>query len=130
MATNSTLKRGLYRGFSFFEYERTRSFVLTDADLIKMDLLNHIFTRRGEKVRQVRFGTGVPDLVFEQVSEETIEDLYDDLEEVFDFDPRVELLSLELNPQPDSNTITAAAKVRYVELDFVDTINLNILTDG
>ena len=66
-------REGLYRGYSSFEFEATGSFKINDVELIKLDLLNHIFTRRGERVMMPRFGTIIPDLVFEPLDDETIE---------------------------------------------------------
>lgn len=119
-------RTGTYRGFSSFEFEATGSFKLNDVELIKLDLLNHIFTRRGERVNMPRFGTIIPDLVFEPMDEETLDLLESELRIVFDYDPRVELLSLEIQPSPDSNAVTAACRIRCVELDTVELMNLNI----
>lgn len=121
--------RNLYKGFSFFEYEKTGSFLITDVELVKLDLLNHIFTRRGDRIRQVQFGTSIPDIVFENITDDLIEDVYDELESVFNFDPRVKLISLEVTPSADENSITASVTIRYVELDFTETLNLNIIVE-
>lgn len=121
-----TARDGLYRGYSSFEFENTGSFKINDVDLIKLDLLNHIFTRRGERVMMPRFGTIIPDLVFEPLDEETIDLLESELRLVFDFDPRVELLDLVVTPNSDNNAVTAAARIRCIELDLVELMNLNI----
>ena len=121
-----TAKKGLYKGFSSFEFENTGSFKINDIELIKLDLLNHIFTRRGERVMMPTFGTTIPDLVFEPLDEETIDQLESELRLVFDYDPRVELLDLIVTPDIDSNAVTAAARILCIELDTVELMNLNI----
>jgi len=121
-----TARNGLYRGYSSFEFENTGSFRINDVELIKLDLLNHIFTRRGERVMMPRFGTIIPDLVFEPLDDETLETLESELRLVFDFDPRVELLDLEVTPDADTNAVTIAARIQCVELDTVELMNLNI----
>jgi len=121
-----TAQNGLYRGFSSFEFENTGSFKINDLELIKLDLLNHIFTRRGERVMMPTFGTIIPDLVFEPLDEETLDQLESELRLVFDYDPRVELLDLIVTPNIDSNAVTAAARILCVELDTVELMNLNI----
>ncbi len=121
-----TAQNGLYRGFSSFEFENTGSFRINDIELIKLDLLNHIFTRRGERVMMPTFGTIIPDLVFEPLDEETIDQLESELREVFDYDPRVELLDLVVTPDIDSNAVTAAVRILCIELDTVELMNLNI----
>jgi len=121
-----TAQNGLYRGFSSFEFENTGSFKINDIELIKLDLLNHIFTRRGERVMMPTFGTIIPDLVFEPLDEETLDQLESELRLVFDYDPRVELLDLVVTPNIDSNAVTAAARLLCIELDTVELMNLNI----
>ena len=121
-----TAENGLYKGFSSFEFENTGSFKINDIELIKLDLLNHIFTRRGERVMMPTFGTIIPDLVFEPLDEETIDQLESELRVVFDYDPRVELLDLIVTPDIDSNAVTAAARLLCIELDTVELMNLNI----
>jgi len=121
-----TARNGLYKGFSSFEFERTGSFKINDVELIKLDLLNHIFTRRGERVMMPRFGTVIPDLVFEPLDEEMLDQLESELRTVFDYDPRVELLDLVVTPNIDGNAVTAAARLLCIELDTIELMNLNI----
>lgn len=120
----------LYKGYSSFEFERIKQFKLTDVELVKMDLLNHIFTRRGSRVMMPTFGTVIPDLLFEPLDEQTTEILEDELRMVFDFDPRVEIVSFGLTVQEDLHTVTAAVQLFYVELDIVDNFELNIAFEG
>ncbi len=119
-------RTNLYKGFSTFEYEAAGTFKIIDVELVKLDLLNHIFTRRGERVMLPNFGTSIPDLVFEPLDEETIEILESELTAVFDFDPRVSLVNLTVSPDYDNNAVTAGALLRYIELDVTDLMNLNI----
>lgn len=121
---------GLYRGFSSYEYEQNKTFKINDLELVKLDLLNHIFTRKGERVMMPTFGTRIPDLPFEPLDDITLDILRNDLLEVFNFDPRVSLLDLAITPNIDANTITAQARLLYVELDLVDDLNLNIVFEG
>ena len=109
-----TARNGLYRGYSSFEFERIGSFRIQDVELIKLDLLNHIFTRRGERVFMPRFGTIIPDLVFEPIDDETVETVESELRLVIDFDPRVELLDLSVRLNPNTNTINASISIRCI----------------
>lgn len=118
--------RNLYRGYSTYEYQRNKSFVLTDIELVKMDLLNHIYTRKGERVMMPNFGTRIPDLAFEPLDQITLDILEEDLTTVINFDPRVQLLELNINPQPDVNAVVASAYLLYVELNMTGTLDLNI----
>jgi phage baseplate assembly protein W len=116
----------LYRGFSSFEFQSSGSFQLSDVELVKMDLLNHIFTRRGERVMMPRFGTSIPDMTFEMIDEFLIDDIYEELENVFDYDPRVEIVELQVTPIEDENMVHVSATLNFIELNLVDNMNINI----
>ena len=116
----------LYKGFSSFEFQSKGTFRLNDIELVKLDLLNHIFTRRGSRVMEPDFGTSIPDLPFEPLTDELVETVEDELTEVFEFDPRVELLDLRVVPAEDQNALTAAALLRFIEFDVTDTLNIRI----
>lgn len=120
------MKRNLYRGFSSFEFQNNRTFTLTDVELVKLDLLNHIFTRRGERVNMPTFGTLIPDLAFEPLDDETLSTIKDELLTVFKYDPRVKLLSLVVTPYGDQSAVVAEARLHYLELNVTDTLYINL----
>lgn len=121
-------RKNLYKGFSSHEYQANRTFKLRDVELVKMDLLNHIFTRRGERVMMPTFGTSIPDMAFEPLDEILLEEIRDELEAVFNYDPRVEIIDLEITPYEDENRVEVEAILRYVEFNIVDNLNININT--
>lgn len=122
----ANMTSGLYRGFSTHDYATKRSFKVNDMDIVKRDILNHIFTRRGERVMMPNFGTSIPDMPFEPLDDDTIQTIYDEVYQVIEFDPRVELIELSVTPDYDTNKLTVDAKVRYIELNVVDSIDFNI----
>lgn len=122
----TVMASGLYRGYSSYEYQNNKTFKLTDVELVKLDLLNHIFTRRGERVMMPRFGTRIPDLAFEPLDDITLLVLEEDLRTVVNFDPRVSLLDLTITPDPDTNSVVASINLYYIELDLVSSLDLNI----
>lgn len=124
------MAKGLYRGFSTYEYQRTKSFQLSDVELVKMDLLNHIYTVKGERVMMPNFGTRIPTLAFEPLDQITLDILEEDLRAVFAFDPRVELLELQIVPLYDNNAVIASARLLYIELNLTGNIDLNITFEG
>ncbi len=119
-------RRGLYKGYSSYEYERANVFGLHDLELVKLDILNHIFTARGERVMMPTFGTLIPEMLFEPLTEETIQIVREEVLQVIDYDPRVDLIDLEVRPDYDNNSLTVAARLLYVELNLVDDLELNI----
>ena len=120
------MTQGLYRGYSSYEYEQKRTFSVQDVELVKLDLLNHIFTAKGERVMMPDFGTRIPDLPFEPLDEITLDILEEDLRFVFNYDPRVRLLDLLIQPDYDRNTVTAYARLLYLELDITDNLDINL----
>lgn len=76
------------------------------------------------------FGTSIPDLVFEPLDEETVDALHEELVTVFDFDPRVTLLSLTVTPYYDENRVVANATLYYIELNLTEGMDINIEFEG
>ena len=120
----------LYKGFSSYEFERVKEFAISDVELVKLDLLNHIFTRRGSRVMMPTFGTVIPDLVFEPLDAITTEMLEDELRKVIDFDPRVEIVKFQLIVDEDAHSVILDAQLFYVELDIIDNFELNIVFEA
>ena len=116
----------LYRGLSFRNFSKNKSIKLYDVDLIKKDLLNHIFTRRGERVKMFTYGTRIPDLVFEQLDDIALTVVTEDLNAVVASEPRVSLVDLRIVPLYDRNVIIASLVLYYVELDFTDQFDVSI----
>lgn len=121
-----------YRGFSTANYliQNRKTFVLTNQELVKQDLLNHIYTIPGERVHLPTFGTRIPLLAFEPLDEKLIAIVREDLQKVIDYDPRVELVDMSVNAVPDNNMIVAFVDLRYLELDVTETLKLEFGVNG
>lgn len=119
-------RKDIYKGYSSFEFQKSKSLSLRDVDLVKMDLLNHIYTQRGTRIMMPTFGTIIPEIVFEPIDEDTIDEIRESIKGVFDYDPRVEIITLTVTPVYDRNSIFVNATLLYVELDTVDDFDLNI----
>ena len=119
-------RKNLYKGYSSFEFEKNKTLTLRDVELVKLDLLNHIFTPRTSRVMMPTFGTIVKELTFEPLDADTLDELHTEIKGVMDYDPRVEILKLVVVPDYDTNTAIVECTLLYVELDTVDDFNLNI----
>jgi len=117
----------LYKGFSLQNYNTKGSFSVTDLALVKRDILSHIWTRKGERVMMPDFGTTLMDIVFEPLDHTSVTTVREELQAVIEQDPRVELLQLDVQPLYSTNSIVAIINLLYIELNTVDTINLNII---
>ena len=111
----------LFKGFSTVDKNRA-PYTLTDTNLIKRDLLNHFYTKRGERIMRPSFGSIIWDMLMEQDSPTLQEDIKDDIKRIVDLDPRVTLENtiLYINDQ----TIRAEVEVKYYNLDQAETLFL------
>lgn len=116
----------LYKGISFANFSRNKNIKIYDVELIKKDILNNIFTRRGERVKMFRYGTRIPDLVFEPLDEVALGVIEEDIAHVVANEPRVNLLDSRVVPLYDRNVVIVTMTLYYLELDFTDTLSVNI----
>jgi phage baseplate assembly protein W len=115
-----------YVGFSSLQFQYDKNLVMRNVTLIKQDLLNNIYTRMGERVMMCDYGTRIPDIVGDPLDETSMAIVQQDLAQVFDNDPRVQLLDLQLIPLYDQNTLMCFAQVAYTYLSFVGDFSINI----
>ena len=78
-----------YKGFSTVN-NNTDNFALYDFELIKQDLLNHFYVKQGERLMNPAFGTIIWDLLFEPLTEEVKYIILQNVNEIVNFDPRVQ----------------------------------------
>lgn len=116
-----------YRGFNTKDYEETgRGFDIYNVECIQNDLMNEIFTVKGERVMMPKYGTRIPLLVFEIADQDTEKVIREDLDQVFKNDPRVKLLNLDVIPSTSKQTLIVVCKVQYVEFNVVKDLRIEI----
>lgn len=120
------MTKNLYKGVSFQNFSKNKSIKLYDVELIKKDLLNNIFTRKAERVNMFTYGTRIPDIVFEPLDESTLDVINEDLLGVIQNEPRVTLVDMRIVPLYDRSVVIVSLVLNYVELDFTDTLDVNI----
>jgi len=123
----NTCMATLFKGFSTVDKVRA-PYTLTDADLVKRDLLNHFYTRIGERVMRPTFGSVIWDYLMEPEDPETQAIIKEDIERIVNSDPRVEFQ--ETNLLVLDHTIQAEVKIRYVLLNSDDTLFLEYVTSS
>lgn len=122
--------KNIYKGFSSKNFQKNKSFVLTDVELVKRDLLNNIFTRRAERIKMSTFGTRIQDLLFDQMDDRLLQIIKEDFETVFKYDPRVDLISLNVIPMTEEHSILILVDLKYVELNLYDRMDITIDTSA
>jgi phage baseplate assembly protein W len=108
-----------FKGFSTVDTVRA-PFVVTDAELVKRDLLNTFYTKKGERVMRPNYGSIIWDLLMDPEDTTTNSEIVDDVKRIVDADPRVEYL--------DTTIYTLDHTIRIeVELSFLPFNNKDIL---
>lgn len=121
----NTCMATLFKGFSTVDKVRA-PYTLTDADLVKRDLLNHFYTRIGERIMRPTFGSVIWDYLMEPEDPETQEIIKEDILRIVKSDPRVEFLSTKLLVL--DHTIQAEVQIKYKLLNSSDTLFLEYVT--
>ena len=84
-----------YKGFS--SNETKNNFKLYDIELVKRDLMNHFYIRKGEKLENPTFGTIIWDMLFENFTSEVRRLITEDVEQIINYDPRVKVNALTID---------------------------------
>ena len=85
----------IYKGFTV--NSRAISSKLYDFELIKQDLLNQLYVKKGERIMSPTFGTIIWDMLFEPFTDETKNIISQDLYDILTSDPRVVPTRIDLD---------------------------------
>jgi phage baseplate assembly protein W len=86
-----------YRGFSTVS-THTENYKLYDFELIKQDLLNNFYVRQGERLMNPTFGTIIWDVIFEPLTDELKNAVLQNVNQIFNSDPRIRVGSIVITP--------------------------------
>jgi len=115
-----------FKGFSTVDRVRA-PYTLTDADLIKQDLLNELYTRKGERVMRPNFGSIVWDLLMDPSTPDLDRRVKEDIERIVGKDPRIELLRTQVSVL--DHTILAEVDLKFLPFNDVDKLYLEYNRD-
>ena len=94
-------------------------------DQIKANLVNYLLTNRGERVFNPNFGADLRNLLFENVSDTTTEDLRERIQnDINSFFPEVQVKQVIFNNIPDSNTINFTLIYQVVLFGIEESVNI------
>jgi len=98
----------------------------TTKDATKSNLINFFLTGKNERVFNVDFGAGLRNLLFENITQESLEDVKSTIERGLEvYFPQVIINSMQLSPQPDSNTVSFELKYAVRETNITDELVIN-----
>jgi len=116
-----------YVGYSTIDSKNINS-VLTDKDLALRDLLNHFYTRKGERVMNPNFGSILPDLIFEPLDAATEQLARDDVQNIIDSDPRWIFSELNLS-KPTDHQLDIRVRVIYDDTGLSEELYLTYTSE-
>lgn len=117
----ATLK---YKGFT----TRSDSLKAYDIDLAKQDLLNHFYTRKGERVMAPNFGTAVWDYIFDPLTPELQTLIKRECEAIVTHDIRFQYMGAEILQV--ENGFVVMIKLNYLPDDLVTDLQVNFDTSS
>ena len=83
----------IYKGFSTVGKVRA-PYTLIDGDLIKADLLNELYTKRGERLMRPTYGTRIWDILMNPLDQYVVAEIKEDIERIVEKDSRVEMTDI------------------------------------
>jgi phage baseplate assembly protein W len=120
-AGDDTVTTFTYKGFSS---ESTDSgYKLYDMDLVKQDLMNHFYIRKGEKLENPEFGTIIWDILYEPFTEEVKEKIAKDVEAILNYDPRISAQSVAIDSTDQGMRIEAS--IVYIPFNVTERMKFN-----
>lgn len=115
-----------YSGFSTFN--RTRKFKVTDFELVKQDLINHFYIRKGEKLMNPNFGSIIWNLLFDPFTPSVKDTIINDIKTIVNYDPRLSVDELAVTEY--RHGIQIILNLRYVITNQLAVMTLNFDRDS
>ena len=98
---------------------------LSDSALVKRDLLNEFYTRKGERVMRPNFGSIVWDLLMDPSTSDLEEAVRTDINRIASRDPRITVRDIRVLVA--EHTIRAEVDLTYIQLNDTDTLYLEFV---
>lgn len=92
---------------------------LYDSDLVKQDLLNIFYTRKGEDITDPTKGSIIWDMLFEPNTQENINKITQDCLSVFATEPRIKVKNIKVS-EITSSTGDLTGYIMQAELSYLD----------
>lgn len=116
----------IFRGFNTVDKNKA-PFTLSDEELIKRDLLNHFYTKRGERLMRPNFGSIIHDIIMNPLDAMTESDVREDIERIIESDSRVRLDDIRM--LVEDHTIRCEVDISFNVLRTKDTLYLEFINE-
>ena len=118
-----TENQGMFTYKGFNSKETSKNYKLYDIDLVKQDLINHFYIRKGEKLENPEFGTVIWDIIFEQFTEDVKAIIAKDVEDIINYDPRIAVNEVQIDSTDQG--IRIQADITYVPFNINERMTFN-----
>ena len=96
-------------------------------DAIKTNLINLLLTGTGERYFNPSLGSGLRSFIFENINETSLLRVRGEVRQSIEvYFPTVRIQNLELNSEPDTNSVIFFLKYTIVDTDIEDEITINV----
>ena len=110
-----------------FSAENVFQSVYTTKDQLKYNIINYLLTDPRERVFNPTFGAGLRARLFEQIDQQTFEDIKQSIRTQMENQfPQVEVTTLDIVPNPDYNSVNIKFSYRLLRSNENDSVILTI----
>jgi phage baseplate assembly protein W len=110
----------MYKGFS--TVGANKKFRITDFALVKQDIINHFYIRKGEKLMNPNFGTIIWNVLHEPFTEDLKSVIVTDVRDIASYDPRVSFDNIIITEY--DRGIQIELELRYLQTNQSSLMNL------
>jgi len=110
----------MYKGFSTIG--QNKNFRITDFDLVRRDILNHFYIRKGEKLMNPSFGTIIWNVLHEPFTEDLKIVIQEDVKSIANYDPRVSFDNIVITEYDQG--IQILLELRYLQTNQTSLMNM------
>ena len=115
-----------FKGFNTINQKKA-PFTLTGSALVKRDLLNELYTKKGERVMRPDYGSIIWDLIMDPSTADMDTRVEADIKKIIDRDPRAELINI--NVLVLDHTIRAEVDIKILPEGDVEQLYLEYKRD-
>jgi len=110
-----------FKGFTTLDRVKA-PFTITDQDLIKRDLLNEFYTKKGERLMRPNFGSIIWDLLMDPNDGDLVNAVTEDIQRIVAKETRVELVDLTVYVA--DHAISADVLLKYLPFNNSESLYL------
>jgi len=110
-----------FKGFTTLDRVKA-PFTITDQELIKRDLLNEFYTKKGERVMRPNFGSIIWDLLMDPNDGDLVNAVTEDIQRIVAKETRVELVDLTVYVA--DHAISADVLLKYLPFNNSESLYL------